>query len=89
MRLPQFRLSAVMLAIFWLCVSFAGWRLPDHLNMPGLFGTLVVSVLRLVPIAIAIGALFGHAWRGLVIGLGLWLCLIAFAFFALATWGGT
>jgi len=89
MRLPQFTIAGILLAMFWLGVCFVGWRLPDHLNMPGLTGTLIVAALRYITIPTAIGALFGYTSRGFLIGVVLFIGLLAWSFFALLLWSGT
>jgi hypothetical protein len=87
--LPQFRLAGVMLAVFWLCVCFAAWGLPKHIGPTSLAGTIALAALKYITIPTAIGALFGFAWRGFVIGSVLFLGLLAWSFYALLTWGGT
>ena len=83
MRLPQFTLAGILRETFWLAVCVAGWQLPEHLNMPGFGGTLVVLSLRYIPILVAVGALFGHTLPGLMIGGILLISWLAFAAFVL------
>lgn len=86
--------------IDWLGLSHAGEAQGEqspvrpvnavaNLNMPGLMPTLLVAILRYVTIPTAIGALLGYAWRGFLLGVMLFMALIAWVFFALMTWGGT
>jgi hypothetical protein len=85
--LPQFKLCGVMRAVFWLGVCFVAWRLPPDLNMPGLMPTLTVAVMRYITIPTAIGALFGYAWRGFLIGNVLFLAWIAWGLFMFSIYG--
>jgi hypothetical protein len=85
--LPQFALSGVMLAVFWLSVCFAAWRIDPNwfVSGPGLpIGELLFISLRFFPVPTAIGALFGYAWRGFFVGIGLSFCLLVFALIGLA-----
>ena len=85
MRLPQLSLSGIMWAIFWLSVCFAAWRVdPVWLAAPGPAVDWMFNSLRYFTVPTAIGALFGYAWRGFVIGIVLYVCLIAVVLFAMA-----
>jgi len=86
--LPQISLSGIFLVVLWLSVCFAAWRIdPSWFAVgPGLpIGEWLFNSLRFFPVPTAIGALFGYAWRGFVVGIGLYVCLLAFALFAFAT----
>jgi len=77
--LPQFTLSGAMLAILWLSVCFAAWRVETNLGMQGLWAPLLVNAFRYVPIPTAIGALFGHTMRGFFAGVALYAFLMFIA----------
>jgi hypothetical protein len=88
MRLPQFTMAGILWAVFWLSVCFAAWRVdPSWFAAgPGLpIGEWLFNSLRFFPVPTAIGALFGHTLRGFIIGIALYVCLLAFAFFAMAS----
>jgi hypothetical protein len=79
--IPQFKLSGVMLATFWLAVCFAAWKiqLPPHwmIRRPNPIWPLVMlDSWRYFPIPTAIGSLFGHTARGFMAGILLYLCAI-------------
>jgi hypothetical protein len=87
MRLPQFKLAGILWALSWLSVCFAAWRIdPGWFETgPGLpIGPWLFQSLRFFPVPTAIGALFGHTMRGFIVGIVLYIGLLAFAFVALA-----
>jgi hypothetical protein len=82
--MPQFKLAGIMLALVWLGVSFAGWRLPYQ---PTMADELVAVGLRWIPIPAAIGALFGYRWQGILAGFMMYPPVVACLFFAAWMWG--
>lgn len=81
----RFSLRGLLLATFFAAVSCAAWvmSLQDDTSIPVYCMQLG---LHYVSIAVAIGALFGDAWWGFLIGIsaylfciGLWLFMLNFA----------
>lgn len=65
----QIKLSRILWATFWMGVCFGAFALdykPADQNPPLLF--LILSVAVLSPF-LAVGALFGSPWTGLLIGI--------------------
>jgi len=93
MRMPQFTLARILLAMFWLAVCFTAWGsrptswMIQNQNQIGVW--LIFFSFRFFTIPTAIGALFGHTLRGFVIGVALYVSLLAFMFFALVLSGDT
>ena len=88
MRLPQFTLAGILWAVFWLAVCFAAWRINPPLSIQGPvlpWAILIMHSFRFFTIPTAIGALFGHTLRGFIVGIVLYLCMVALEFVALAT----
>ena len=59
---------------------------------PAKYGVVVYFTMlgfRFFPIPIAIGALFGYAWWGAAIGIGLFFVFVAWVLFAMSLWSGT
>jgi hypothetical protein len=91
MRLPQFKLAGILWAIFWLSLSFAAWRIePPTWILDGLrepWAHFLLNGFRIALIPTAIGALFGYTFRGFLIGVALYIGLMALLLFLWAHFG--
>jgi hypothetical protein len=89
MRLPQFTLARIFLAIFWFAICFAAWRIQPPLwtdtGTSQLCIALVFFSFRVFPIPTAIGSLFGYTLRGFIVGIAAYFCWLGLLLFALAT----
>ena len=81
MRLPQFKLAGILWALFWLSLSFALWQLDPPERMPHAHHQPLVYFMldgfAIAAIPTAIGALFGHTLRGFLIGVAIYIGLMA------------
>jgi hypothetical protein len=71
----QISLKGILWATYWIAVCIVAWRARHPWRGPGEPGYwfyFATMSFRFVPIPTAIGALFGHPWRGAAVGIALY-----------------